>query len=167
VKRSTIFILAILLICTALFVRGHILKKEIRELREHVMAEELHRIEGDDRVQKHLDTILEDLLRQVGSMDQEIREMTGRHDLEKLLPVDYVERVRGFIADQIDELVDQQPVFGAVWEILSIRFFSPDIIAVQCRDGEIQGTLLVLIYSEDKETYIGEVLYSNIKPWAG
>jgi hypothetical protein len=167
VKRSTIFILAILLICTALFVRGHILKKEIRELREHVMAEELHRIEGDDRVQKHLDTILEDLLRQVGSMDQEIREMTGRHDLEKLLPVDYVERVRGFIADQIDELVDQQPVFGTVWEILSIRFFSPDIIAVQCRDGEIQGTLLVLIYSEDKETYIGEVLYSNIKPWAG
>lgn len=166
-KRSTIFILAILLICTALFVRGHILKKEIRELRDHVMAEELHRIEGDDRVQKHLDTILEDLLRQVGSMDQEIREMTGRHDLEKLLPVDYVERVRGFIADQIDELVDQQPVFGAVWEILSIRFFSPDIIAVQCRDGEIQGTLLVLIYSEDKETYIGEVLYSNIKPWAG
>jgi hypothetical protein len=167
VKRSTIFILAILLICTALFVRGHILKKEIRELRDHVMAEELHRIEGDDRVQKHLDTILEDLLRQVGSMDQEIREMTGRHDLEKLLPVDYVERVRGFIADQIDELVDQQPVFGTVWEILSIRFFSPDIIAVQCRDGEIQGTLLVLIYSEDKETYIGEVLYSNIKPWAG
>jgi hypothetical protein len=131
------------------------------------MAEELHRIEGDDRVQKHLDTILEDLLRQVGSMDQEIREMTGRHDLEKLLPVDYVERVRGVIADQIDELVDQQPVFGTVWEILSIRFFSPDIIAVQCRDGEIQGTLLVLIYSEDKETYIGEVLYSNIKPWAG
>jgi len=167
VKRSTIFILAILLICTALFVRGHILKKEIRELRDHVMAEELHRIEGDDRVQKHLDTILEDLLRQVGSMDQEIREMTGRHDLEKLLPVDYVERVRGFIADQIDELVDQQPVFGTVWEILSIRFFSPDIIAVQCRDGEIQGTLLVFIYSEDKETYIGEVLYSNIKPWAG
>jgi hypothetical protein len=156
-----------LLICTALVVRGHILKKEIRELRDHVMAEELHRIEGDDRVQKHLDTILEDLLRQVGSMDQEIREMTGRHDLEKLLPVDYVERVRGFIADQIDELVDQQPVFGTVWEILSIRFFSPDIIAVQCRDGEIQGTLLVLIYSEDKETYIGEVLYSNIKPWAG
>lgn len=166
-KRSTIFIFAILLICTALFVRGHILKKEIRELRDHVMAEELHRIEGDDRVQKHLDTILEDLLRQVGSMDQEIREMTGRHDLEKLLPVDYVERVRGFIADQIDELVDQQPVFGTVWEILSIRFFSPDIIAVQCRDGELQGTLLVFIYSEDKETYIGEVLYSNIKPWAG
>jgi len=168
VKKTTSWLIFALLVSVViLFVNGRIMKQRILDLRHRVLSEESARSHEDDQVRLDLNETLSNVLTEVESLSKEVKELSSRQDPETQLPEEYTRKVRSLITDEIDALVNQPPVFGPAWEILSIRFLSPDLISVQCRDGQIDATLLVLIYAEDKGTYAGEVLYSNVKPWAG
>lgn len=151
----------------ALVLQWRYVTKEIRGLRDQLLAEELSRSHADEQLLESFDQTLSDLNSQVGSVEKDLTAALLRQDMTSLLPQDYVGSVTDYIRAEIDTLVNQTPVFGSSWEIISVDFLSPDLVAVQCRDGEITGTLLVVIYSGDAGGYAAEVLYSNIKLWAG
>lgn len=151
----------------AFVLQGRTLKKEVRGIRDQLLAEELSRSHADEQLLESFDHTLSDLISQVGSLEKDLNAALLSRDMISLLPGAYVDSVTAYIKDEIEVLVNQKPVFGTAWEILSMDFLSPDLVAVQCRDGEITGTLLVVIYLGDAGGYSAEVLYSNIKLWAG
>lgn len=167
-KRALPFSFLVMLVCAGVvFVWGLFLKMEIYDLKDQILAEESQRMQEDDLILDHLGDTASHLFMQIGSMEKAIRQGSNTLDFEADLPEEYLESVRFYVRDQIDALVNQHPVFSTEWEILSIRFYAPDLVAVECRDGEIHGILLVLIYPGDQGAYTGEVLFSNIRPWAG
>lgn len=166
-KRTWGIVVLGLVFLLAFVLQWHHLTKEIRELRDQILAEELGRSHADEQLLESFDHTLYDLNAQVGSVEKELNAALLRLDMVSLLPEGYVGNVTTYIKDEIETLVNQKPVFGTAWEILSMDFLSPDLVAVQCRDGEITGTLLVVIYPGDSGGYSAEVLYSNINLWAG
>ena len=166
-KQSWGIALLGLAVVLALVLHGRTLKKEVRGLRDQLLAEELSRSHADEQLLESFDHALSDLISQLGSLERDLNVAILSRDMISLLPEGYVGSVAAYIKDEIEALVNQKPVFGTTWEILSMDFLSPDLVAVQCRDGEITGTLLLVIYPGDSEGYSAEVLYSNIKLWAG
>lgn len=167
-KNGASLLVLVLLVCVViLFAGGRYLRQDVLGLKDRILAEESARTQEDDRVRRYLEETLDNVLIQLDSLDKEIKKTADRQDLETQLPEEYIRKVRAYVVDRIDALVNQPPVFGTAWEILSIRFLSPDLVSVQCRDGQIHATLLVLIYNGDKGGYAGEVLYSDVQPWAG
>jgi hypothetical protein len=167
-KRTSAAVVLTLLACSAVFfLWGRHLTGEIAALRNQVLTEELSRSHADEQLLASLGQAMGDLMSQVGSVEEKLEKLARVRDMKSLLPDEYVREVPAYIRNEIELLVNQEPVFGTAWEVLSVQFFSPNLVAVGCRDGEIAGTLLVLIYPAQSGGYSAEVLYSNVKLWAG
>ncbi len=164
---TTIALMTVVLLLGLLFFWDGAMRRELIVLREQIQNEETARAEADGRVVRRVDESADHLALQMSTMEQQLEKSTGEQDLRKDLPVDYVEAVENYIAEQIEVLVGQRPVFSLAWDVVSVRFWTPNVVAVRCRDGEVAGELLLVIYPRGGQAYAAEVLYSTVRPWAG
>jgi hypothetical protein len=168
VKNGTTLVLfAVVLILGLLLFWDHAMRRELTMLRAQIQSVEAARAEADGRILRSVDETADHLLLQMSTMEQQLEKMAREQDLRKDLPEDYIEAVENYIDEQIEVLVAQRPVFTLAWEIVSVRFWTPNLVSVRCRDGQVGGDLLLVIYPRGGQAYVAEVLYSTVRPWAG
>ncbi len=164
---TTLVLMAVLLVLGLLFFWDGAMRRELSVLQEKIRSEEVARAEADGRILLSVDEAADHLLLQMSTMEQQLERMAREQDLRKDLPEDYIEAVENYIDEQIEVLVAQRPVFTLAWEIVSVRFWTPNLVSVRCRDGQVGGDLLLVIYPRGGQAYVAEVLYSTVRPWAG
>ena len=162
-KGSSLVLFITVILIGILFLWARSLHHEIKGLHQQIQNEEQVRTEKDDLILKHVDDSLENVMVRMESMEKSMKKLSKAQDMEAALPNDYVQAVRALMTEQIAALINQPPVFGPAWEILSIRFIGANLVAIECKDGEISASLLVLIYPEENEDYSSEVLYADVK----
>ncbi len=164
---TTLALMAVVLILGLLFFWDGAMRRELYALRERIQSEAAARAEADARVVQRLDESADHLALQMSTMEQQLEKSTREQDLRKDLPQDYVDAVESYVAEQIEVLVGQAPVFTLTWEVVSVRFWTANVVSVRCRDGQVAGDLLLVIYPRGGQAYAAEVLYSTVRPWAG
>ncbi len=164
---TTIVLMAVVLLLGLLFFWDGAMRRELILLREKVQSEEAARAQADGRIVRRVDESADHLALQMSTMEQQLESGTGEQNLRKELPADYVQAVETYISDQIEVLVGQAPVFTLAWDIVSVRFWTPNVVSVRCRDGQVSGDLILVIYPRGGQSYVAEVLYSTVRPWAG
>ena len=139
----------------------------VRALERAARVERKQRLAQVQELKRGTESLRGEAAARLQALEAGVEQAMAAADVESRLPADYVEAVRALVRDRIRELAGQEPVFGPAWEVREIRFLAPNLVSVRCRDGAVQGTLLVWIYPGDEEPYAAEVLFSDLRPWAG